>query len=51
MYCGIIVKEHVLFMIKIPMFSQQGFNMFQARSVLEIIYYLFRTLVMFSHFQ
>ena len=30
----------MLFMIKAPIFSQQGFNMSQARSVLESSHYL-----------
>ena len=49
MYC-INVQEQfdVSFMIKALIFNQQGFNMFQARSVLESIYYLFRTLAMLS---
>ena len=37
------VKEQfdVRFMIKAPIFSQQGFNVFKARSALEDICYLF----------
>jgi len=49
MYC-INVKEQfdVRIMIKVSIFSRQGFNMFQAYSVLESTYYLFRTLAMTS---
>jgi len=49
MYC-INVEEQfdVRFMIKTPMFSRQGFNMFQARCLLEATYYLLRVLAMLS---
>ena len=49
MYC-INVKEQfdVSFMIKAPIFSQPRFDMFQACSVLESTYYLFRILAMLS---
>jgi len=49
MYC-INVKEQfdVRFMIKIPIFSRQGFNVFQARSVLEGTSYRLRVLAMLS---
>jgi len=48
MYC-INVKEQfdVRFMIKAPIFSRQGFNMFQAHNVLVSTYYLSRVLAMF----
>jgi len=35
-------------MINTPLFSKQGFNMFQARSVLEGTYYRLRVLAMLS---
>ena len=34
----------VRFMIKAPIFSRQGFNIFQAHSLLEGTYYLLREL-------
>jgi len=41
MYCINVKKQFdVCFMIKAPIFSQQGFNMFQACGVLEATYYL-----------
>ena len=49
MYC-INVKEQfdVRFMIKVPIFSRQGFNMFQARSVLEGTSHCLQVLAMLS---